>query len=526
MALKLMPLLTRLTIQPKEQGLIPLRPNSSQRRVVAAVEEQYNAGKPVRILGLKARQVGFSTVTEAIMFAWCYLFRPTRGFTLAHEKDTARALLEMVDNFWAHWPFRALDTLRYATKSELVWGFHSSLRIGTAERPLAPRGKTIQAFHGSEVAYWRDPKTLMKGLRQSIPNHRRSLIILESTANGVGDYFHSLWTAAEAGDVEYEPIFVPWFEHEEYFLADFPPLRKLSAEERTLRKAFGLSDAQLAWRRWALKNLVEDEESFRQEYPATPEEAFVSTGSNIFHLSDLQLIYEPLTPAVGYLEQLPSGEPKFVSDAKGPLKIFKKPSRYDYIVAGDPTYTTQGDPAVIQVLNRVTYEQVAVWEGHIDPISFATPLRDLARYYNNALVTCEIEGPGYGTVGRLIEIYPRVWQHQWADKMLGSRRAQTYGWSSSYKRKEWAIAWLRKLVRDRSATIHDVRTFSQMKSYGITNRGLGNMDAGGHDDHVMSLAIAIVCSVMEGPVVAPNIPGATQMAAQAIEELEFEGLLS
>ena len=520
--MNLVPFLSQLKIATKAQGLQPFEPNSSQLQVVRAVEEQFKDGKPVRVIVLKARQVGISTVCQAIQFAWLFLLRPTAALTLAHNAEVARHLLDITQRYEKFFPFRELSLPRYRTRNELTWDFGSSVSIHTAKSTDAIRGRTIQALHGSEVAFWPDPKGLMAGMRQSIPNSRGSIITLESTANGVGDYFYDEWNRAVAGDSEFEPIFVPWFRHLEYAMPKHAPLGRLTGEERALVKGFKITAEQVAWRRWAIANLTAgDELIFAQEYPATAEEAFIQSGMNIFKLPDLQAIMETAPAARGYLERMGSGSPKFVSDASGPLKVYRRPSSQshlgNYIVSGDPTFTTKGDPAVIQVINRVTYEQVAVWEQHIDPISFAEELAKMALWYNNALVTCEIEGPGYATVGRLSELYPRVWRHQWADKMPGSRHGNTYGWSTNWKRKEWAIGWLKKLIKDRSLLIHDQRTFEQLRNYGITGKGMGNLDLGGHDDHVMSLAIGIICSITDGPFLQA-LPGGKEQNLREIRE--------
>jgi hypothetical protein len=534
--MKLVPILSQLTIATKAQGLQPFRPNSSQLAVVRAVEEQFRARRPVRVIVLKARQVGISTVCQAIQFAWLFMIRPTAALTLAHNAEVARHLLEITQRYERYFPFRELSLPRYRTRNELTWDFGSSVSIHTAKSTDAIRGRTIQALHGSEVAFWPNPQGLMAGMRQSIPNTHGSIITLESTANGVGDYFYDTWNAAVSGDSEFEPVFIPWFRHAEYGLKVFEPLGTLTAEERALRKGFKVTDEQLAWRRWAIQNLTGgDEIVFAQEYPATPEEAFIQSGQNIFKLPDLQAVMETAPAARGYLERMGSGTPKFVADSSGPLKVYRRPSsRHDlgnYIVSGDPTFTTKGDPAVIQVLNRVTYEQVAVWEQHIDPISFAEELAKMALWYNNALVTCEIEGPGYATVGRLSEIYPRVWRHQWADKMPGSRHGNTYGWSTNWKRKEWSVGWLKKLIKDRTLVLHDQRTFEQLRNYGLTAKGMANLDPNGHDDHVMSLAIGIICSITDGPFLTA-LPGGKELglkglAREALDELGYgpdEGL--
>jgi hypothetical protein len=135
-------------------------------------------------------------------------------------------------------------------------------------------------------------------------------------------------------------------------------------------------------------------------------------------------------------------------------------------------------------------------------VNFADELAKIGRYYNNAIVTTEIEGGGYATIGALVKGgYPRIWQHRWADKHQG-KIGQNFGWSTNYQRKHWAVGDTIKLLSDRSITLHDEKTYNQMVSYQVINQ-YGEMGGprDGHDDAVMAFAIGICCTINE---TAPN----------------------
>jgi hypothetical protein len=338
-----------------------------------------------------------------------------------------------------------------------------------------------------------------------------TFICLESTANGIGGYFCEQWDAAVAGDTEYLPLFFPWYKHPAYTMsyitgATPPSLTNLSDEEQVLAR-MGIDTDHLAWRRWAIRNKTQNSvQQFHQEYPSTPEEAFIATGTNVFPLEYLRKCYQPLEPIRGRLHRNGS-QVEFQVETTGPLNIYAWPSQDTdygvYFVGGDPTHVTQGDYACAQVINRRTYEQVAVWRGKIDPASFAEELAKLGMYYNTAMLTTEIEGPGYMTIGALLQLdYPRLWKNQWADKDPGIVGV-TYGWSTSHKRKEWAVGFLLKLVVDADVTIHDSKTFAEMKNFvKLPNGEYGNAsknddDGEKHDDTVMALAITCVCNSTE-----------------------------
>lgn len=479
----------------------------AQRAVVRATEQQANAGKPVRIIVLKARQLGISTVSQGIVYNWMFMFPGSNGLVIAHENDASQSLYEKSQLFWEEWPFKQLYTAKHATQKRMTWlETRSSLRIATAKNIQSGRSRTLHAIHASECAFWEDPEPLMVGLRQSLPSKPGTIIIVESTANGVGNWFHQTWLDAVADKNEYLPLFFPWWKHPEY---RHPVLslnwQEMDEDERLLLR-LGASPEAIEWRRWAIPNLSQNSlEQFQQEYPSTPREAFLTTGRNVFPIKALEECYKPRNGSRGYIGELKTGELRFAEDPGGNLTIFKWPSRDkswgQYFVSGDPSRTTMGDNACCQVINRSNFEQVAVWHGKVDPIAFARIMAQLGYFYNTAELSPEIEGPGYATIGALVEMgYPKIWKHRWADKHQG-KVSVSMGWSTNYQRKHWAMGKLTSMISDHSITIHDQETFNQMCNYVVLDNGeMGNSSRWAYDDAVMAFAIAIICSVTEGPV--------------------------
>jgi len=162
--------------------------------------------------------------------------------------------------------------------------------------------------------------------------------------------------------------------------------------------------------------------------------------------------------------------------------------------------TIQGDPACMQVINRETMEQVAVWHGQIDPINFAKEMMLVGRYYHNAELCPEAEGGGQATVATLLNAgYPNISLHRWADKAPG-KVSNAYGWATNWQRKHWAVGRLKYLIGDNSITFHDKKTYDQLRNYVVLGNGdMGNADRGIHDDAVMALAITVTASQTEGP---------------------------
>lgn len=503
------PLIRQLHIRTTRASIERFNPNWAQRELIREVNKQFNAGKPVRLIVLKARQLGVSTVTEALMFWWAFLYERSSGLVMAHENDASEHLLNITKLYWETFPYAQLYNPQYVSRKELSWQeTGSSLRIATAGGKGGGRSRTLNTLHASEVAFWENADGIMLGLRQTLHQVHGTMIVLESTANGIGNWFFNTWEAAAAGDSEYTPLFFPWWRHPEYtgsyISIPTAKLQHLDEDERLLVR-LGVDDDHLTWRRWAVRNLAGNNvDKFRQEYPATPEEAFIATGTNVFPLDRLKRVFEPKAGVRGILRR-DGQHVEFVPDSSGPLTVFKTPSRDfvhgRYFVGGDPTHTTRGDNACAQVINSVTYEQVAVWHGKVDPMTFAEELAKLGTFYNKAMISTEIEGPGYATVGRLVELdYPHIWKNRWADKTPG-KIGETMGWSTTWKRKEWAIGWLIKLIVDEDITLHHSTTFDEMRTFvSLDNVGYGPADPeNGHDDCVMALAIACICNSTEGP---------------------------
>jgi hypothetical protein len=171
-----------------------------------------------------------------------------------------------------------------SNSKELVFGeLDSGYKVGTAGNKGVGRGNNLQYFHGSEVAFWPHADEHAKGILQAVPRAKETEIILESTANGLGNYFHQMWQAAEAGDSDFLPIFVPWYWQDEYRADDIGSF-EANEEEEGLMDAYGVDEGQLLWRREKIAELtvngMDGSKAFKQEYPFTAAEAFQNTGED------------------------------------------------------------------------------------------------------------------------------------------------------------------------------------------------------------------------------------------------------
>lgn len=288
-----------LKVRPKESldkdgkplGLIPFELNRAQMHIHERIERQKGETGKVRAICLKGRQQGCSTYVGGRLYHLTTHSHGLQTFILTHALDATQNLFKMAQRYYEHTPALVKPSITISNSKELIFGaLDSGYKVGTAENKGVGRSSTIQAFHGSEVAFWSNAAEHAAGIMQAVPDAKGTEIILESTANGVGNYFHQMWQKAEAGDSDFIAIFVPWFWQEEYYReppADFNP----TEEERELMHQYGLTHGQLVWRRKKVVDLsingVNGERLFKQEYPNNSTEAFQLTGEDTYIQSDL-----------------------------------------------------------------------------------------------------------------------------------------------------------------------------------------------------------------------------------------------
>lgn len=275
-----------LKIRPKKGQIEPFILNRAQRYIHERLEAQRGTTGKVRALILKGRQQGCSTYVGARFYHRTSHSFGLQTFILTHELNATANLYKMAQRYYENTPLSVRPQVSTNNSKELIFGvLDSGYKIGTAENKSVGRSSTIQLFHGSEVAFWANAEEHAKGILQAIPDAVGTESILESTANGVGNYFHQMWQSAEAGISEYQAIFVPWFWQEEYTKEvndDFIP----TSEEQVLVELYGLTNGQLAWRRNKIVSLsvngTDGEKAFKQEYPCNSVEAFQLTGEDSY----------------------------------------------------------------------------------------------------------------------------------------------------------------------------------------------------------------------------------------------------
>jgi hypothetical protein len=498
-----------LKIRPKEplpgKGIIPLKLNTAQQIFYGTLQRQLAAQDRVRVIVLKGRQQGMSTLIEAMMYWYVSQRQGMRGMVVAHKSDSTNALFTMTRRYHDHCPDILKPSTTYSSRKELVFDrLDSSITVGTAGADGLGRGETAQFVHASELAFWPSGKSaeIWSGLMDIMPPTPGTFAIVESTAFGNSGVFHDLWQGAKSGLNEFTPVFIPWIVQEEYVMR--PPLdfERTFEEDKYAEKAeaaYGdmwwykpITDAQLYWRR--MKIGEKGGQKFQQEYPLDDEEAFISSGMQAFAPEHVGRLRDTRKPVIS--TKILVGD-RWEESKAGALKIFK-PHKYNenYCIGVDvghgvSTSRRDADWSVAQVLDE-SCEQVAIIRARILPGDFARWIYHLGMFYNEAEICVENAGPGYHVCQRLARdyLYPNFYTEEVFDK-VSEQMTTKLGFTTSVKSKPMVVNKLRDAVANSKITVNDLDTLDEMRTFIVTETGKYEADAGSHDDTIIGLALAL-----------------------------------
>ena len=474
----------RIITKNASQGFVPFEFNEAQSQINAKLEAQLQETGKVRAIVLKARQQGISTYCAARVF-WKTFFTPyTRSVVMAHDSATSDALFNMSRNIIDN--MEEPPTLNKSNAKEILFEHNKSgYRLYTAGAKEAGRGTTPTIAHLSEVGFWQFDEQILAGLFQGISQEDGTEVILESTANGASGEFYRLYQGAMRGENEYIPIFLPWFITSEY-RRTAPEDMELSEEEWELLEKHDLDNDQLYWRR--LKIAESGERKFKQEYPATPEEAFLVTGNSVF---DQEAVNSIAVKAPNYVREFDENSNYFEDAREGHLEVWIPPSFDDrFIIGADVSLGVGQDYSTAVVLNKERQVCALFRDNFTDPSNFGDILFYLGRYFNNALLAVESNSLGIATLNRLKQMnYINLYYQTKAANLLNDEGGKP-GFRTTVSTKPMIIGNLKRAVEEEDLWIPSDVIVGELKTYVSAENGSTNALAGNFDDTVMALAIA------------------------------------
>lgn len=555
-----------------------------QRILVSRFEAKRKAGEPIRLILLKARQWGGSTTTQLYM-AWLQFFhkKGLNSLIIAHQGTASDEIKDMFDLMIKKHPVEFLHRLGevYSENEPKLVGVGKSgsthrvpqreckIKVGTAERPNGCRGGAYSLVHLSEVGLWqktegKSPEDIVRSACSGILAKPYTMIVMESTANGTGNFFHREYSAAADPKVksQYEALFIAWFQIEHYSLP-FNSAEELRDFAKQLwenrNNAYTPSNREESgrylwslWERGASLEAIHwyiyeragknDFAVMAAEFPSDDVEAFVHSGTMVF---DKYLVkqFEPFCREPKFVGEVyadaDEGEEalsnlRFREDRQGLLTIWAMPEKFDDYEVTDRYLTVvdvggrsnKADWSVIVVFDRLSMidgseppSVLAQWYGHCDIDRLAWRAAQIAAFYNDSLLVIEsntlethdkerqVEGGDQSQyiLNQISDIYPNLYARKQSEDEIREGAPRKYGFHTNVATKPMIISTLVKVIRERLYIERDKRCLDEYDTYERKPNGAYGAIVGKHDDLLMTRAIGLhICyREMEMPEFVP-----------------------
>lgn len=532
-------LFTRESLHIKDEigSLVSMECRPSQAKLNRAIRKQEAAGKPVRIVVLKTRRSNFTAGVCAQLFHRTPFMAGRKALIIADKYNPAGAeALSYIQEFQnSYEPFVRhglpveLPELRRDILPEpgqvketiagefLAWENNSFVQILSAEGGEVGRGGGRHFLLGDEVAFWRNARQTLGGVLNMVPGLPGTMVILQSTANGIGGEFYDLCKKAQDPNNAsgWQFLFFGWLEHPLYVkdLTEFEQhelARTLGKEDKyggkeelTLHQMHGATLRQLAWRRMKIDTeCLGYIDLFHQEYPTTPQEAFLTSGRPaIDHRALARMpVTEPIVGELQLVEDFPKNRIEFSQRDHGALSIFRRPKEgHRYAIGADPSKgidvsgTKRGenpDYSVAFVGDVDTGEQVALLRARIRPGAFAEYLDVLCRWYNFAYLVPESNDTGFIDAilrTRYPEMFIYIMGREPGDKRPA--RPQDVGFYTDGVSRGWLVGAGEEAVRTGAVIIHSQVVIDECYTFEIGTSGKHEHRRGHHDDCVIAMSL-------------------------------------
>lgn len=528
---------------------IPFLLNYPQRKLLSVFEQQRLSDQPIRVILLKARQWGGSTLTQIYM-AWIQLVhkRAWNSIICAHLKDSASNIKGMYSKLlenYPQWIFNSQLKFKPYERTQnisIIQQTECRVTIGSAETPNSVRGTDAAMAHLSEIAFWpatknKKPSDLVRSVVSTVSLIPYSMVVLESTANGEGDYFYTEYNLAKEGKSDKTAVFIPWFDIEMYQteVKDYKSFIDNMDDYDWFLWESGASLESIAWYRMKRKE-YQDHQDMMSEYPTDDVEAFSTSGERVFDKYRIELLKKKCC-APNYVGEIQSGSHRtkgkesllnlnFKEDKTGKLFIWKKPEddpiSNRYVVTVDiGGRSSKADYSVIVVYDRywMMYggvpEVVAQWYGHIDHDLLVWKSAQIASYYNKALLviesnTLETEDTDGEHTEYILEtlngIYPNLYSRTDPTKIKEGAPIR-FGFHTNRSTKTMIIDHMVSILRDDPYIERDEGTCFEYNVFEKKQNGSFGAKEGKHDDRVMTRLIGIyVCYNIPLPKEIVNSP--------------------
>lgn len=499
----------RLQIKHRDTGnMVPFIFNPSQQKIMRKVRSWQAKNRHLWLIFLKARRLGISRWSAALANAHCLQKVNAHAKVVAQLTDTGKEMYDQCGEFADQLPMR----LPLRTQREMYFphsGGVSKLSRATAKTVIGGRGLTHSFLHLTEAAFYPGEDSFISLLNTVSAADPDNVVVIETTANGIegpGETYYNYWKSAEAEQNEFLAIFLPWWEDPTSKLPDsYAPDAPADDYEKWLMREFKCTKGQIAWFRSTLETKCGGSiYKWKQEYPASPDEAFISSGDPIFETEELEYMRNSCVDPIAKGDILGTQNDMFFSEKRdGPLYLWEKPQHLcHYFIGVDAAKgVEEGDFATAVCWNAETGEQAFTYAAKIGPEALSEKVNYLGKWYNRAMVNVELTGGwGYQVMKDLRDKYHYPNQYLWRsrDDKPDTKPRQAFGWETTDRSRQMLFIVFRKSVRaslpkdygdgkivqNKEIVVKDIRLYSQA-SKAQSDIGFRWRVLKGHDDILM-----------------------------------------
>lgn len=501
----------------KNQQTLPFFLNEVQYefiKVLNKAKDDFEKGliTDISLLILKGRQQGFTTLVTAYQLSCSILNRNFQGFTLADKSDNSETIFQNKAKYpYSQLPDTLKPTEKFNNRKQLLFEkINSSWAVDTATKDVG-RSRTVNFFHGSECAFWKDGiASIQAALGEAFT--KNCIKIYESTAKGYNDY-QKMWDSGV-----HINCFFEWWKTKEYRI-EFPneEIKRefvnsineksdwISERLKWLYNDKHLEIEQLYWYYKKYEGYI-DKELIKQEYPCTPREAFLLSGANVFDTEKLLKRIDELKKPLktGYFTYKYDGNKitdiKWTNDKNGYINIYEvpnSPKTTKYCIGGD-TAGEGSDYFTAHVLDAKTGKQVAVLKHQFDADLYVKQIFCLGKYYSTptqygtkeeALIGIEANFDSF-PIRELTRLgYMNQYVREKIDEYTG-KTEKRFGFKTTSITRPTIISSLIEMVREHTELLNDKDTLEELLTIVRNEKGRIEAPEGGHDDQMMGLAIA------------------------------------
>jgi hypothetical protein len=407
----------------------------------------------------KSRQLGISTLVAGYSL-WTMMFHKDKTvLCIATKQETAKGMVDKVQFMYNNLPTWLKGNQKPLSNNKLSLKLaNGSQIIATSAASDAGRSYAVSLLLIDEAAFIEGIDKIYTSIKPTIATGGG--IIALSSPNGVGNWFHKMYTEAEASGNDFKAVKLPWNLH---------PDR--------------IAPTDIGWEQRERANMSARE--FSQEYDCD----FLGSGNTVIE-SDVLSFYEQ-THIQDPIER------RFMG---GDFWIWSYPDySRSYIIAADVARGDGSDYSAFHVIDTESCEQVAEYKSQISTREFGHMLVSVASEYNNALLVVENANIGWDVINTIIErgysnLYysPRSYGEMNMDKWMAKIESEQTvpGFTNSTKTRPLVISKMESYIRERVFIFHSKRLLEELRVF-IWQHGKAQSQNGYNDDLALSLGIGL-----------------------------------